>query len=338
MSIFSTAFKFLGSGLKSVGKKVLGWIVPGLSGLLQGLASNKLLNGSLTGKEREQNSFNAQQAALQRDFARDEREASQAFNADQVQQQMSFQERMSNTQYQRQIADMQSAGVNPAMAFGGITGASASGAMATSSPASGSAATGSGQLQGLSDLLQFARIRKEMDLLDAQKRETYSRAEKNDADALYTARQSAWYDERSRAELDEIASRIGVNASTINAREYENALKIAQTAQVAKNTEWIDRINGAKTEADKARAAYDYAEAAISRMEKEIGHRLGNSEMLALLDAIGSFVGFGPGRRLSDTVDAIGKKLADPISWTEALEGPVLHAIIEAVKKHLNDG
>lgn len=329
-------FKFIGAGLKSVGKKILGWIAPGLSGLLQGAAANKVLNNELTGKEREQNQFNAQQAEVQRQFARDERVASQEFNASQAQAQMAFQERMSNTQYQRQVADMQAAGVNPALAMSGIPGASAAGAMAQSSPASGSAASGSGQLQGLSDLLEFARIRKEMELLDAQKRETYSRAEKNDADALYTARQAAWVDKRSQADLDEIASRIGVNTSTINTREYDNALKVAQTAQVVKNTEWIDRINEAKTDADKARAAHDYAEAAISKMEKELGHRLGNSELLAVADAIMSFVGLNPAAGLSGAIDKAGEHIAG-VNWLDALAGPIGSAIVRAIKAHLND-
>lgn len=328
--------KMIGTALKGVGKKILGWVAPGLSGLLQGAAANKVLNNELTGKEREQNAFNAQQAEVQRQFAHDERVASQEFNASQAEAQMAFQERMSNTQYQRQVADMQAAGVNPAMAMSGITGASAAGAMAQSSPASGSAASGSGQLQGLSDLLQFARIRKEMELLDAQKRETYSRADKNDADALYTARQTAWVDKRSQADLDEIASRIGVNTSTVNSREYENALKVAQTAQVVKNTEWLDRINSAKTEADKARAAYDYAEAAISKLEKELGHRLGNSEMLAIADAISSFLGFGLGDGISGVTDKVGEHIAG-VDWLDALSGPIGAAVIRAIKKHLED-
>ncbi len=43
--------------------------------------------------------------------------ATQAFNAQQAQKQMDFQERMSNTSYQRAMVDMRKAGLNPILAY-----------------------------------------------------------------------------------------------------------------------------------------------------------------------------------------------------------------------------
>ena len=72
---------------------------------------NKWTGSGLTSAQIEQNNFNAYQAWLNRDW----------------------QERMSNTAYQRQVKDMQAAGVNPALMYGsGASGASTpSGATAT---------------------------------------------------------------------------------------------------------------------------------------------------------------------------------------------------------------
>lgn len=54
-----------------------------------------------------------------------------ASNAEQAQKQMDFQERMSNTQYQRGMADMKSAGLNPMLAYSQGGASSPQGAQAT---------------------------------------------------------------------------------------------------------------------------------------------------------------------------------------------------------------
>lgn len=75
------------------------------------------------------NAFNAQQAQLNRDF-----------QADQAVKQMEFQERMSNTGYQRGTKDMLAAGLNPMLAYSQGPASSPSGAQASGAQASGVAA------------------------------------------------------------------------------------------------------------------------------------------------------------------------------------------------------
>lgn len=152
-----------------------------LSGVYSGLSStynnlitrylqpsvwNQMMRKHLTGAEREQNAFNAQQAALAR-----------SFNAQQAQYQRDFTQSMfnqsvqlENTAFQRQVQDMQKAGVNPALMYGGAGSAGAgTPSVGAGTAASGPAASGSPSAPAdLHAMSQLAMSGAQMRVLDAQ--------------------------------------------------------------------------------------------------------------------------------------------------------------------------
>lgn len=118
----------------------------GISRLSKGKAWKDYIRGTtgsgLTTAQMEQNAFTMQQ-----------QNAQQQFNADQAALNREWQERMSNTAYQRGTADMVAAGLNPAMMYGGSAASASTPSGSAASSAAPSGASPSNVQAGMIDNL-----------------------------------------------------------------------------------------------------------------------------------------------------------------------------------------
>lgn len=91
--------------------------------------------------QQENSAFNAEQAVANRAFNAEQAQINRDWSGKEAGYQRTFQANMANTAWQRGIADMQAAGLNPMLAYSQGGAQSPAGAMGQSSAASASAAT-----------------------------------------------------------------------------------------------------------------------------------------------------------------------------------------------------
>lgn len=195
--------------------------------------------------------------------------------------------------YQRQVAGMQKAGLNPALMY--EHGASGS---APSAPSQSEAGLSMSELmQAVLMPLQRKMLQSQIENVRAntEKQVAETDTEKNRSENLALINQ--YYPDLKDVEIEEIASKIGLNLSTIDNNDANTALAWINTSIKEKENEfakeyyhWRNEFEKANTGAAKAAAARDGAQALMTTFEREYAERhgfaLSSSSYLAIASAI----------------------------------------------------
>lgn len=260
-------FKDTASGKSTQGKSLftrfVGWInsmlnpshnwfdYEGMDNMV-GSITNQVMQDNLTGAQQQMNTFNAAEAQKQRDW----------------------EEQMSNTAYQRQVVDMQKAGVNPALAMS--NGASTpSGSAASSTSPFGAGISFSDIMQLIMLPLQKKLVRSQAELASKQGTAAIINAQANEQNAASNERQAGASERQAGAA--EMNARTNQFRAEIEKSRVENinALNDAEKKRIAEQTALIflqreqlpAQLNIAKQNADseskRAIAALETAQAAV---------------------------------------------------------------------------
>ena len=237
------------------------------------------------------NAWSAAQAEKQMDFQREQNKAAMDFNAAEAAKNRDWQKMMSDTAHQREIRDLQAAGLNPILsATGGNGAAVTSGATAsgvTSSGAMGQTDTSknSAIVQLLSSMLQYknnldmANINAQTNLAVADKYNAMSKymSELNAATNLQTAGMSAAAS-RDVAGINASASRYASDVH-LQAQQYASDVQSATSKIVASiNAEASDRSS------TRASMATQYA-ASLNAAAQRYATDQNNANKIALQEA-----------------------------------------------------
>lgn len=262
-----------GNALKGAGKWTLNTLdelsIPVLSqvasmatGILGSNWKKNTVDDRMSGAEREAFNLNAQEAQKARDWNLE----------------------MDNTKYQRQVTDMQKAGINPALAMnGGVT------TQATSN-ATGNASTQQTPIMPIQD---FATLAMNLKNLKAQNENIEADTRKKNAEAEAFEIENTYRDQYEQAKLQgqknannlteaqekEVYKRIDKAIEEINVlkqqakteeekqRNYavDTLLKKANAKQIEALTPVLVKLNEAKTNTEKAIAAQAFANAAYQQ-------------------------------------------------------------------------
>lgn len=188
------------------------------------------------------------------------------FNSQEAQIAREWNQQMDNTKYQRQVADMQAAGVNPALAMqGGVSTQATSNAQAQASNPT------TPQL----DLSQVAQLVMQSKQLKMQEKLIDSQSNKNNAEAGKIKEETSWIAGLSQAQIDKMKadtdkafsdikvndSEIEVNGHKMNMYDAQTGLYNAEMSESEKRAQLIETQNAiAKLDKQKLEKLLPYVE------------------------------------------------------------------------------
>lgn len=221
---------------------------------------------------------------------------------EEAQKNRDFQERMSSTAYQRGVADMKAAGLNPGMMYSGA-------AMQASSPAGSQASGMQPLLKGMevTNAINNMYTRKQAQLVDAQIEKTHAETSNILADTEQIKMVTSWYPKLSQGQLDQIFSTIGLQSSQ---EDLNKAHKITADLE----NEWIPRLRAAQGLNLDSQTAVNQINRFLLDWEykyrQEYGVRPGDS---AIADTC-AFICTQLGISSKDTIESIKEYISDLFS------------------------
>ena len=286
---FGNFIEDIGSTLKELKVPIISQVASMATGLLGSSLQKGLVNNHMSGAEREAFNLNAQEAQKARDWNL----------------------QMDNTKYQRQVADMQNAGINPALAMNGGVSTQAT------SNVTANASTQQAPMMSVMDFATSAanlkNLQAQKDLIDAQARLANANAEGSEIANKYRDRLELAIavgqenaNNLTKTEIDQINQNIEESKARVKKiiaeakteEEKQNALRAqalldqANAEQIKALTPVLVELKKAETNEAKGRAAEAFVKAAyqqglidsgyIESIARQAGANADEAEAIAL--------------------------------------------------------
>lgn len=221
---------------------------------------------------------------------------------EEAQKNRDFQQQMSSTAYQRGVADMKAAGLNPGMMYSGA-------AMQASTPSGGQASGMEPLLKGMevSNAVNNMYTIKQAKLADAETSLKKAQAANVMADTERIKLMNDYYPSLTNAQIQEIFSNIGVNTSV---EDLNKAHKITADLE----NDWIPRLRAANAANLDSQTALNQINKYLLDWEKAYRHEYGVRPGDSAIADTTAFICKQLGISSRDTIERIKNYIMDVFS------------------------